>query len=103
MLSNNEKTLAAVAVIGLVGWFMFGKKIKKSLKGNPQRTRRTKKSASSGSTRTRRRKRKAKPTQARRFAVAVKALEKQGYNHDEAVEEIEWRWGINSHSRISWG
>jgi hypothetical protein len=35
MLSNNEKTLVAVAAIGLVGWFVFGKQIKKSFKGNP--------------------------------------------------------------------
>lgn len=32
LLSNNEKTLLAVGVLGLVGWFMFGDKIKKRLK-----------------------------------------------------------------------
>lgn len=32
MLSNNEKTLLSVGVIGIVGWFFFGDKIKKRLK-----------------------------------------------------------------------
>lgn len=32
MLSNNEKRLAAIGVLGLVGYFVFGKKIKKALK-----------------------------------------------------------------------
>lgn len=35
LLSNNEKTLLAVGVLGLVGWFMFGDKIKKGFKKNP--------------------------------------------------------------------
>jgi hypothetical protein len=38
MLSNNEKTLAAVAVIGVVGWLVFGKRIKKGFKSNPPRS-----------------------------------------------------------------
>jgi len=32
MLSNNEKTLVTVGVLGLVGWFFFGDKIKKAMK-----------------------------------------------------------------------
>lgn len=32
LLSNNEKTLVAIAVIGIVGWFAFGSKIKKAMK-----------------------------------------------------------------------
>lgn len=35
MLSNNEKALVAVAVIGIAGWFFFGSKIKKGFKKNP--------------------------------------------------------------------
>lgn len=35
LLSNNEKALVAIAVIGIVGWFVFGKKIKKGFKKNP--------------------------------------------------------------------
>jgi hypothetical protein len=32
MLSNNEKTLAMIGVLGVVGWFFFGDKIKKAMK-----------------------------------------------------------------------
>jgi hypothetical protein len=32
MLSDNEKKLAAIAVLGIVGWFLFQKQIKKALK-----------------------------------------------------------------------
>jgi len=32
LLSNNEKRLVAIGVIGIVGYFAFGKKIKKALK-----------------------------------------------------------------------
>lgn len=32
LLSDNEKRLAAVAAIGIVGWFFLGPKIKKALK-----------------------------------------------------------------------
>lgn len=35
MLSDNEKRLVAVGVIGIVGWLMFGDKIKKGFKKNP--------------------------------------------------------------------
>jgi hypothetical protein len=31
-LSDNEKRLAAIGVIGIVGWFFFGAKIKRQLK-----------------------------------------------------------------------
>ena len=32
LLSDNEKKLAAIAVLGIVGWFLFKKQIKKALK-----------------------------------------------------------------------
>ena len=32
MLSDNEKRLVTIGVIGLVGWFFFGDKIRKALK-----------------------------------------------------------------------
>lgn len=32
MLSDNEKRLVSIGAIGIVGWFFFGKKIKKALK-----------------------------------------------------------------------
>jgi hypothetical protein len=32
MLSDNEKKLAAIGVLGVVGWFLFRKQIKKALK-----------------------------------------------------------------------
>lgn len=31
-LSDNEKRLLSIGAIGLVGWFFFGKKIKKAMK-----------------------------------------------------------------------
>jgi hypothetical protein len=37
MLSDNEKRLVAIGVIGIVGWLMFGDKIKKGFKKNPPR------------------------------------------------------------------
>ena len=32
MLSNNEKTMLAMGVIGMLGWFAFGPQIKRALK-----------------------------------------------------------------------
>jgi hypothetical protein len=32
MLSDNEKTLVVVGVLGIVGWFFLGPKIKKAMK-----------------------------------------------------------------------
>ena len=42
MLSNNEKTLVTIGVIGIVGWFFFGDKIKKGFKKNPGGSRKRK-------------------------------------------------------------
>lgn len=35
MLSDNEKRLAAIGVLAIVGWFVFGKQIKKGFTSNP--------------------------------------------------------------------
>ena len=35
MLSDNEKRLAAIGVLAIVGWFVFGKQVKKGFTSNP--------------------------------------------------------------------
>ena len=49
ILSNNEKRLVMIGVIGLVGWFMCGDKIKKGFKSNPPPRKKKKKKTGAAS------------------------------------------------------